>query len=43
MTNQDKVFQILLAEDNPVDILMTKKALKELANKIRIACCREWQ
>ena len=28
MTNQDKVFQILLAEDNPVDILMTKKALK---------------
>ena len=28
MTNKDKVLQILLAEDNPIDILVTQKALK---------------
>jgi CheY-like chemotaxis protein len=28
MSNKEKVFQILLVEDNPVDILMTKEALQ---------------
>jgi two-component system, chemotaxis family, response regulator Rcp1 len=28
MSNKEKVFQILLVEDNPVDILMTEEALQ---------------
>ena len=29
MTEQDRCFQILLVEDNPVDVLVTRQALRE--------------
>jgi two-component system, chemotaxis family, response regulator Rcp1 len=36
MTDENKVFQILLAEDNPMDILVAKEALKRWQVKFEL-------
>ena len=43
MNGQDKIFQILLAEDNPIDILVTKEAMESWQVKFQLHVVEDGQ